>query len=403
MSAPLRILMVCNKFAADAAQGWLTNDLAQALDAQGHTVDIIHLEWQTRQAPQLVPLHARARVLHVSALSVLPAWLPSKLALLLKWIAASTLAARVARTHFPPEPYDLLIGFSPAMIIRGLVRAYYPQAKKRVLIYWDFFPRHHREIGVLPLGELAEPIAHDAEAEAVSVYDAVGCMSPANMAFFQRYFPKYAGEVVRVPVWGPASALARTHRNAARMRYGFGADDVVCVFGGQLNPGRGIDGICDLAARVAETLPQAKFVIAGCGAYAETVAARAAQSPNLRYLGQLSREEYGQLLAAADIGLVFTPAQVSLPTFPSKTVDYLRASLPVLAAVETAGDYAAILEHEMQAGFACAADDMAQIDANLAKLVQDAALRARCGAQGWQYYQTHMTADIIAAQLAGLA
>jgi hypothetical protein len=46
------------------------------------------------------------------------------------------------------------------------------------------------------------------------------------------------------------------------------------------------------------------------------------------------------LLAACDVGIVCTVPGVDVPTFPSKTIDMLRAGVPIAAAVERTTDYA---------------------------------------------------------------
>ena len=58
---------------------------------------------------------------------------------------------------------------------------------------------------------------------------------------------------------------------------------------------------------------------------------------------RLAREDYLALLCACDLGLIATVPQVDSTSFPTKTIDYLRASLPIVAAVEDASDYPAFL------------------------------------------------------------
>ncbi len=105
------------------------------------------------------------------------------------------------------------------------------------------------------------------------------------------------------------------------------------------------------------------------------------------------------LLNAADIGLVFTQPDVSVCPFPSKTVDYMRAHLPILAAVEHSGDYAHIIQNEIKAGLACPADDKASVSANLERLATDPDLRHCCGKNGYDFFIANMTSDRIAERI----
>lgn len=64
-----RILVVCVKFSTDAANGWLTNDLVDAFVRAGHTVDVIHLEWQDEHPVEFVTTPDGTRLLRLSALA----------------------------------------------------------------------------------------------------------------------------------------------------------------------------------------------------------------------------------------------------------------------------------------------------------------------------------------------
>jgi hypothetical protein len=44
------------------------------------------------------------------------------------------------------------------------------------------------------------------------------------------------------------------------------------------------------------------------------------------------------------VGIVATVVNVDVPTFPSKTIDYLRAGLPVTASVEASTDFDSFVE-----------------------------------------------------------
>ncbi len=82
----------------------------------------------------------------------------------------------------------------------------------------------------------------------------------------------------------------------------------------------------------------------------------------------MSRDAYLRLLGACDVGMVATVPGVSSFSFPSKTLDYLRAGLPVVAAVEPGSDFSALLERHGvgrsvafgdAAGFLAAAESLA--------------------------------------------
>lgn len=398
--APKRILMVCSKFSPDPENGWLTNDLAAAFDARGHQIDVLHLDWTaTKDTGVSQSIHGKVRVITVPALG-LPNFMPRHARYFVKWLFSSYSAARRVKKLLPDAAYDVIIGFSPAVVTDGLVRAFSRPGQKRYMVLWDFFPRYHAELGLLPVSGPLYRFAKKLEARAIAAYDVIGCMSPGNVDYFRRYHPDYNGTVEVLPLWGPESAVDATTRASMRDKLGLKDSDVAAVFGGQLIPGRGIEHIFTLAALAQDTLPDVQFIIAGAGPLQSQIEERLQREAirNVRYIGSLPRDEYLKLLSAGDIGLVFNSGHVSVPTFPSKSIDYFRASLPILGAVEAASDYSAIIE-QVGAGYSNPPHDMARLHDKLAELARSSSLRQASGARGWEYFRAQMTAKAIACQI----
>jgi glycosyltransferase involved in cell wall biosynthesis len=54
---------------------------------------------------------------------------------------------------------------------------------------------------------------------------------------------------------------------------------------------------------------------------------------------KVNRKAYQELLSSVDMGIVCTVDGVDVPTFPSKVLDYMALSLPVVASVEKTTDF----------------------------------------------------------------
>ncbi len=65
---------------------------------------------------------------------------------------------------------------------------------------------------------------------------------------------------------------------------------------------------------------------------------------NVLWRPAMPRADYLQLLGACDVGMVATVPGVTSFSIPSKTLDYLRAGLPVVSAVEPGSDFSILLE-----------------------------------------------------------
>jgi glycosyltransferase involved in cell wall biosynthesis len=64
---------------------------------------------------------------------------------------------------------------------------------------------------------------------------------------------------------------------------------------------------------------------------------------NIRIEPPVARSEYLSLVGACDVGMVATVKEFTSWAFPSKTIDYLRAGLPIVTAVEPGSDYPGLL------------------------------------------------------------
>lgn len=130
------------------------------------------------------------------------------------------------------------------------------------------------------------------------------------------------------------------------MEHGLPLDRKILVFGGQITEGRGIEEILTMAKMAQSARPELAILLIGEGRLVELVEAYIASgADNVIYRRRIPRAEYLSLIAACEIGLVCTVAGVDSSSFPSKTIDYLRAGLPIVAAVERDSDYREFLRH----------------------------------------------------------
>ena len=217
----------------------------------------------------------------------------------------------------------------------------------------DFFPFHHRSLGVIPGGAIFK-VARWAETALLARFDVVACMSAMGIDYLRRHYriaPAQSTPMLRL--WGPGDLAPDNDPAAIRRTYGLPTDKTIAVFGGQIAEGRGIEEILQAAALARDTQPNLVFLFVGSGRLESLVRGQIADGAyNVMILAGMGRDQYLAMVAACDIGIVCTVANVDVPTFPSKTIDYLRAGLPVAASVEAATDFGAFVEEQ---GFGVAA------------------------------------------------
>lgn len=207
-----------------------------------------------------------------------------------------------------------------------------------------------------------------------------------------------AARVARVPnfvdtdLFRPAAAGERA---ALRAALGLGPGPVV-VHSGRLTARKNVDLLLEAFARAAARSAaltggaRPTLVLLGDGPLRQALEAHAAR-PDLAGLVRFEgfREDVPRWLAAADV--LALPSR--LEGFPNALLEGMAAGLPAVA-TSIGGCREAITDGEE--GLLVAPDDAAALEAGLARLLGDAALRARLGAAAARAVAARFTLDAVA-------
>jgi glycosyltransferase involved in cell wall biosynthesis len=262
-----------------------------------------------------------------------------------KFVLSGRNAARIAEDHFDLSAFDAAIAWMPAIAIAPLVKSIERAGiRHRLLFIWDFFPDHHHEIGRIPSG-LPFRIARIWEQSLLKRFTAVLCTMPGNADYLRRnYRLTLEQRVLVTPIWGETTSAPLVDRATIRVRYALPAEGPIAVFGGQLVEGRGFEQMLAAADAAYKSDSDLKFLFVGEGRLAPLIRERSSRQPNILWRPPLTRADYLELLSACDVGMVATVPGLTSFSIPSKTIDYLRAGLPIVAAVEHGNDFVRILE-----------------------------------------------------------
>lgn len=341
----MRFLMITMQYPTGDGQSYLTTELADALVADKHEVEVLHLDWSATQGDRVEELRTAGGVRVVRCAPRFISGFGSLIQSGTKFLLSGRRAANVARRHFALSTFDAAIAWMPATAIAPLVNLLEPTGiRHRLLFIWDFFPNHHHEIGRIPGGP-AFWIARAWEQRLLAKFTSIICTMSANAGYLRRNFRIRPDQRVLVtPIWGKASMPRPVDRAAIRQRHGLPLDVPIAIFGGQLVKGRGFGQMLDAADIALAQGSPLMFLFVGDGPLAAHIRQRGETQANLLYHPALSREDYLQLLGACDVGMVATVPGVTSFSLPSKTIDYLRTGLPIVAAIEHGSDFIAILE-----------------------------------------------------------
>lgn len=337
----MKILLLCTKYSLTENDPWLTNELADALQFSGHTVTVVYLNWNKIAN---TPEDELKTSTGVRVLAIPPIVTNTRLPLLnnlLKWTLSSARAYRALRKALREEEFDLLICFSPAVTMALPILLMTNRAKTRsFLIQWDFFPFHHRQIGLMS-SPIIFHLARLAEEKLLRRFDAIGCMSQKNIEYLRSHYDiKPEQNLCVLPIWAKETKLDNIDVNTTRKKYELPTGNPIVVFGGQLAPGRGVEDLLQMAALAEHADSSLIFLVIGSGPQETLVNSYIHKGHhNLRWIPWIPRSNYLDLIRACNLALVCTVRDVDVPTFPSKTLDYLRAGLPIVASVEESTDY----------------------------------------------------------------
>ena len=343
----MRILMLCTKYPLGPNDRFMTNELAGALVAAGHHVQVVATDWDM---PFGAPTASVRSDDGVDALVISPrgvAGLGRFVERVSKWTLSSLFALREMRKALSQQSFDLLVCFTPCVTVAAQLFWATSRWQMRSILYvHDFFPFHHRSIGLVPKGPVFS-VARWLEERLIRKFKAIGCIWPDNIVYLRKHYRiRPEQHVVWTPLWGEIAPPPPRPKDAIRREHGLPLDRRILVFGGQITEGRGIEEILTMAKMAQSARPELAILLIGEGRLVELVEAYIASgADNVIYRRRIPRAEYLSLIAACEIGLVCTVAGVDSSSFPSKTIDYLRAGLPIVAAVERDSDYREFLRH----------------------------------------------------------
>lgn len=341
----MRFLLLPMRFPLESGCTYLTTDLADALLDAGHEVEVLQLDWAASPGG---PTERLASERGIPVLRVCPRAIGRRGSLLFKaskFILSARHVGREARRGLSIGDFDAIVGWMQASAFAPVVReAIRAGVATRLLFVWDIFPDHHAEIGLVPPGP-ARWLAKRFEESVVRKFTTIFCTLPSNCEYLRQHFRLTAGQDLRVtPVWTKLEPALRVDRARVRARHGLPAHAPFAVFGGQIAAGRGFEQMLDAADLACRTGSSLAFLFVGDGPMAGDLAACVSIRPNVFYLPALPTEEYRELLAACEVGMIATVPGVTSHTMPSKTLDYLKAGLPVIAAIEPGNAFARLLE-----------------------------------------------------------
>ena len=299
---------------------------------------------------------------------------------------------------FSDIKFDLIIYSTPPITLNTVVKyVKHRDGAKTYLLLKDIFPQNAVDIGLMSqngVKGLVYKYFKNKERQLYAISDYIGCMSPANKEYLTEHNPEIDKEKIDVCpncVEVIDKSLNRERKRNIRKKYGIPHDRIVFVYGGNLGKPQGIPFLIECLSHEKEN-EHVFFVIVGNGTeYKQIEDYIKTGIKNVKLIPRVPKEDYDQLVAACDVGMIFLDHQFTIPNFPSRLLGYMQTKLPVLAVTDPCTDIGKVIT-EGGFGWWCESNDVKEFK-NKVNEIQSAPL-ADMGDKAYWYLTAHYDVKI---------
>jgi len=244
---------------------------------------------------------------------------------------------------------------------------------KSYLLLKDIFPQNAVDMNMIKKNGFLHKQFLRKEKKLYQISDTIGCMSQANLKFILKHHPEIESHKVEVnpnTIEPVTFNYSDEQKKAIREKYHIPTDKKVLVYGGNLGKPQGLDFLLETIQTTS--LENVFFLIVGNGTEFPRIKSWFDdQKPaHAKLLQRLPKEDYDQLLAACDVGLIFLDKNFSIPNFPSRLLSYLEMKIPVIAATDPNTDIGDVIENA-NCGYKVIAGNQKEMQMKLETLLHD--------------------------------
>lgn len=391
----MNILFLFLRHSENPTDSTLTKDISDEFYRQGHSVKVVTLLEKKYNRDTKLKIENGYPVLRVRTGNYFDS--PGKIE---KGITALTMPKNLEKAikkYFKHEKFDLIYTHTPfisnAQLINNL-KSYYKC--KSCLHLWDIFPQNAKDINLLNNKILLSFFEYQ-EQRMYDSFDYIGCMSKGNLEYMKiRDKSIKLNKYFVLKNWAQIKDKPIFNKKLIREKYGYDEQDFICIFGGNMGKPQKLENILELAKKslIDKTI---KFLFIGKGTERNLLENKVKNEKisNVKFLDYIPREDYELVTASCDLGLVSLDERFTVPNFPSKTTDYFKLELPILASLDScaAADYGNFLQNEVKGGLFALAEEIDELYSQLLKLKNNNDLKIELGKNGRQYYENELGVD----------
>ncbi len=257
------------------------------------------------------------------------------------------------------KKHDYVITVAPPFHL-GYLAWYYCKLKGSKLIYHiqDLQIEAAQELNILSNKKMFD-LLYSVEKKILKGSDFVSSISDGMI---KRISAKAGREVLFFPNWTDTAYFFPIEDKAPlKAKWGYSADDFVCVYSGSIGEKQGLENIITCAELLKDT-PRIQFVICGTGPYRQKLEELTLSKGllNIKFLPLQDKAVFNEFLNMADLHLVIQKGNAGDLVMPSKLTTILSVG-GVAVITATAGTSLYELVEKYNVGFVVPPDDFAAL------------------------------------------
>jgi len=330
-------------------------DIVDELVNQGHFVTICVQDETRSSGPFFVSYRKNICIFSI------PTGKITKTSILTKGVNTLLIEHRFQRifSQFQFKYVDVLLYSTPPITFQKII----VWLKKRYgcinyLLLKDIFPQNAIDLGMIKNNGILHRFFRIKEKKLYLFSDIIGCMSPVNVKYLLEKNHELAAEKVKITpnCKLPTNEGKRSNKKNVLEAHNIPHNAMLLVYGGNIGKPQGVEFIIECIDLI-KNYDSVFFTIIGNGTEFNRLKKIGSSFSNVKVIDTLPTETYRELLACMDIGLVFLDNKFSIPNFPSRILDYMNYSLPIIACTDIACDVKQEICDE-GAGFWCKSDNV---------------------------------------------
>ena len=331
------------------------SDIVDELTNQGHFVTVCVQDEKRNSGPFNILYRKNICIISI------PTGKITKTSIIRKGINTLLLEYRflLKLSQFEFTSLDVLLYSTPPITFQKVIT----WLKKRYncisyLLLKDIFPQNAVDLEMIRKNGLLHGFFRCKEKKLYQNSDIIGCMSPANVKYViekNRLNNKKVNVTPNCIL--PQKGVSSSDKKNMLEKYNIPLGTINFIYGGNIGKPQGIDFIIK-CIQIIKNYRDIFFTIVGNGTeFNKLKKSIDSNVSNVMLLNALPKDKYQELLVYMDIGLIFLDNKFTIPNFPSRMLDYMDYSIPIIACTDIVCDVKQEI-CDQGAGFWCRSGDM---------------------------------------------